>query len=416
MSERHLPVRPNLNQLKHQAKDLLRALHQSDPLAIADLQQHHPENLNPVDAKLADAQLVLAKSYGNASWPRLVLSCRLIDAIWKDDVDVVRELVLKDPRLLHDNARGTERCNWGPPMSYAANLGRDRIIDVLSGLGAEDMQKALDRAILQGRIDAARKLYAMGARPEPGAIMGPAETQSGKGMAFLFELGAEIADDKGDWLAPVGLLLETYCRNPSGKHMCLELLAERGVNLPDTPVFAVHRGRIDLLEAHFRRDPGILNRTYSHRDIYPLELGCHEDETLALSGTPPAGGTLLHLCVDGDEMEIAQWLISQGADANAKSELDSDGFGGHTPLFGCVVSQTYIAGPRKDDAFARLLLDNGADLNARASLRKALRFVEDESMHEYHNVTPLGWGEQFHGREWVNPSVMKLIAERGGHR
>ena len=414
MSERHLPVRPSLNQLKHQAKDLLCFLHQGDVSAIADLQQYHSKNLSPADAKLSDAQLILARSYGNASWPRLVLSCRLIDAIWKDDVTTVRELILKNPRLLNDNARGTEHCNWGPPMSYAANLGRDQIIDMLHGLGAEDMQKALDRAILQSRIDTARKLFAMGARPEPGAIMGPAETQSGKGMAFLLELGAEIADEKGDRLAPVGLLLETYCRNPSGKHQCLELLVEHGIELPDTPVFAVHRGRVDLLEAHFRRDPSILNRTYSHRDIYPLELGCHEDETLALNGTPPAGGTLLHLCVDGDEMEIAQWLIDHGADVNARSAIDADGFGGHTALFGCVVSQTYIGGPRKDDAFARLLLDNGAEPNARASIRKALRFVEDESMHEYRDVTPLGWGQQFHNKQWVNPSVMKLIEERGG--
>ena len=30
-------------------------------------------------------------------------------------------------------------------------------------------------------------------------------------------------------------------------------------------------------------------------------------------------------------------------------------------------------------------------------LRKQLRFVPDESMHEYRDVTPLAWGERFHG-------------------
>ena len=36
MPNRSLPVRPDLEQLKHQAKDLLRAIHAGDPAAIAD--------------------------------------------------------------------------------------------------------------------------------------------------------------------------------------------------------------------------------------------------------------------------------------------------------------------------------------------------------------------------------------------
>jgi hypothetical protein len=44
-----------------------------------------------------------------------------------------------------------------------------------------------------------------------------------------------------------------------------------------------------------------------------------------------------------------------------------------------------------------------------------MRFVADESMHEYHGVTPLAWGERFHDQDWVSKPVMRLIAERGGH-
>jgi hypothetical protein len=245
--------------------------------------------------------------------------------------------------------------------------------------------------------------------------MGPAESLSGEGMAFLLELGAEIRDGSGDRLAPVALVLETYSRNPAGKHRCLELMAQHGIELPDSPAMALHRGRIDLLEEHLRRDPGLLARTFSHREIYPPELGCHADESLALHGTPVAGGTLLHLCVDSDEMEIARWLLDHGADADARAALDADGFGGHTPLFGCVVSQPHCCGRQRDASFARLLLERGADPNARASLRKRLRFVADESLHEYRDVTLLGWGERFHNRAWVSRPAMRLIAERGGH-
>jgi hypothetical protein len=432
-ADRHLPVRPNLDQLRNQAKDLLRSVKQGDPAAIAEFRKNHPKAIDPTvdparhkleegkleNVKLADAQAALARSYGLPSWPRLVTACRMTDAIWRGDADTVRALVLKDPRLLYESARGTAECNWGPPMSYAANVGQDAIIAMLRESGSNDLQHAFDRACLQGQIETARRLQAMGARPTPGMVMGPCETLNPDGLAFLFELGADLADADGDRLAPIALLLQTYCRGPEGKHRCIELVAERGIALPDTPVMALHRGRLDLLEAHLRRDPRLVARTFSHEEIYPPALGCSADHSLALHGTPLAGTTLLHICVDFDEIEIARWLIDHGADVNASAEIDADGFGGHTPLFGCVVSQAYMCGLQRDAAFARLLLDHGADPNARASLRKRLRFVPDESVHEYRDVTPLSWGQRFHGpgspgHTWISQPTMQLIAERGG--
>ena len=412
--ERHFPVRPNLEQLKHQAKDLLRAVRRADPAAIAEVHKHHPSPPLPAGAKLADAQLVLARSYGLPSWPRLVTACKMTDAIWRGDVEAVRSLVRHDPRLLHEAARGLPDSNWGPPMSYAANVGQDAIIEMLRGLGATDLQHAFDRAVLQGQIATARRLHAMGARPMPGCCMGPCETLNPDGLRFLFELGVDLADEHGDSKAPVGLLLQTYSRWPDGKHRCLELVASRGITLPDTPVMAVHRGRIDLLEAHTRRDSGLLTRTFSHEEIYPPELGCSADHSLALHGTPLDGTTLLHICADFDEIEIAHWLIERGAEVNTKAEIDADGFGGHTALFGCVVSQPYRCGRQKNGAFTRLLLDHGAHPNIRASLRKRLRFTADDSTHEYRDVTPLSWGERFQDQAWVNPEAMRLIAEKGG--
>jgi hypothetical protein len=301
-------------------------------------------------------------------------------------------------------------------MSYAANLGRDRLVQLLHQLGAQDVMHALSRAILQSRIPTARLLYEIAGRPPLplGEAMGPAESLSASGMALVIDLGGEIADESGDWRGPAALVLETYARNPEGKHAILELMAARGFPLPDTPPMAVHRGRIDLLEDQVRRDPGLLNRTFSHEEIYPPAIGCHADHSLALHGTPLAGGALLHLCVDGDELAMARWLLQHGSDVNAKAEIDRDGFGGHTPLFGCVVSQPYRAGCRRDDAFARLLLEHGADPNVRASLRKRLRFVDDESEHQYRDVTPLSWGRRFHDQDWVNQAVVRLITEYGG--
>jgi hypothetical protein len=61
MPVRDLPPRPNLRQLRHQAKDLLRAFRRGDHSAVADFREYHPERVDPANATLADAQLVLAR-------------------------------------------------------------------------------------------------------------------------------------------------------------------------------------------------------------------------------------------------------------------------------------------------------------------------------------------------------------------
>ena len=420
MPARELPVRPDLDQLKHQAKDLLHAIRAGDPAAVAELRELHPDVVDPQAAKLADAQLVLARSYGASSWSRLRLSCDLIDAIWRDDVPAVRTLVLKHPKLLYEDAR-IRKCNWGPPMSYAANLGRNGIIRVLDDLGATDHVQAMDRAALQSRIDTARMLYGMMGEPRlpNDPLGGPGYTLSATGTAFAFEMGARVVDDAGKRIAPVDIVLETDSRKPGDKHAILEMYVEHGLELPDTPAMALHRGRIDLLEEHLRRDSALLRRTFAHEEIYPPELGCH-DEVIATHGTPLKDATLLHMAVDYDEMEIARWLLRRGIDPDERAAVDADGFGGHTALFATVVSQPnfWMNHQRRPQVapFTELLLDSGADPNARASLRKQLHpGYGEEVPHEYRDVTPLSWGQRFHRRVFVSKPAMRLIAARGGH-
>ena len=131
MSVRRLPVRPDLEQLQRQAKELLRAIHGGDADAIAELRAHHPAPIDPQMAKLADAQLTLARKYGASSWTRLAHAARLADAIWQDDIESVRAIVTGNPALLHEPVLIDPHSNWGPPMTYAANLGRNAIIRML---------------------------------------------------------------------------------------------------------------------------------------------------------------------------------------------------------------------------------------------------------------------------------------------
>jgi len=247
MSVRRLPIRPDLEQLQRQAKELLRAIKAADADAVAELREHHPESIDPAAAKLADAELVLARSYGASSWTRLVHAVQLADAIWRDDLDRVRALITRNAALVHEQVLPGTDGNWGPPMTFAANLGRDRIIRLLYDQGARDLEPPAGRAALQGKADTVRLIYDLAGRPslEKSTLAGPAYTLGVEGTTVLLALGARAIGPEGVDRNTMEHLLGTDSRNPPAKHGILEMYVEHGFEPPDTPVTALHRGRID---------------------------------------------------------------------------------------------------------------------------------------------------------------------------
>jgi hypothetical protein len=415
-----LPVRPDLDQLHRQAKEFLHAIRVGDGNAIADLHEHHPDTIEPAAAKLADAHLALARMYGASSWTRLAHAVQLADAIWRDDLDSVRALVTRNPALLHEHVLIRTDSGWGPPMTYAANLGRDRIIRLLHGLGATDVKSAVGRAAVQGHADTVRLVHDLAGRPlDTWTLAGPAYTLSVEGTAVLLALGARVVGPEGVDHNTLEHLLGTDSRRPADKHRILEMYVEHGFEPPDTPVMALHRGRLDLLERHLARDPHLLTRTFEIADIFPLAPACAVDPYTA-QGTPVHGTTLLHIAAYFDELETGTWLLDRGMDPNARSAIDAAGFGGYTALFSTVVSQrnfwvNYGKGEPDEARFTRLLLDRGADPKVSASIRARLEEGHGGGpVHEYRDVTPLDWGERFHARIFVSRESLRLIKARGG--
>jgi hypothetical protein len=310
--------------------------------------------------------------------------------------------------------------NWGPPLSYAANLGQDAVIEMLRGLGAGNLEHAFGRACLQGKIATAKKLHAIMGYPRPAdhLLSWSAYTLNVEGTELLLEAGARLYDDEGRRLAPIEVVLGTDSRKVDAKHRILELYAEYGYRYSDSPVMALHRGRLDLLEDHSRSDPDLLRRTFTYDEIFRTEPDSSDgpEET---HGTPLDGTTLLHICADYDEMEIARWLLERGMNVDERAAVDADGFGGHTALFGTVVSQPNFwmnhQGRIPAAPFTKLLLEHGAEVNVRASLRKELHpGYEIPGMFEYRDVTPVSWGERFHFRKLVNEAAVEMIREAGG--
>jgi len=78
MPTKRLSESANFDHLKHQAKDLLRDFRSGQKAAFQRVREFHPKFLAVADTELrlqtfslSDAQLLIAREYGYASWPRL---------------------------------------------------------------------------------------------------------------------------------------------------------------------------------------------------------------------------------------------------------------------------------------------------------------------------------------------------------
>src|SRR5215472_9526678 len=74
MPDRELPARPNLEQYKKQAKELVRECAAGAHDALDRIRRHHPryEATRDRATLLSDAQLVIAREHGIESWPKFV--------------------------------------------------------------------------------------------------------------------------------------------------------------------------------------------------------------------------------------------------------------------------------------------------------------------------------------------------------
>jgi hypothetical protein len=80
-----LPDQPSLEQLRNQARELQRAVRAGDAAALAHAAEHYPSG----DAStLSRAQLVIARHYGFASWPRLNRHVRVVERYARAPIDV----------------------------------------------------------------------------------------------------------------------------------------------------------------------------------------------------------------------------------------------------------------------------------------------------------------------------------------
>ena len=128
--------------------------------------------------------------------------------------------------------------------------------------------------------------------------------------------------------SPVTWLTEMYSRGDNFPE-CLRLLLDRGAVLDDPVVAPVLLNDAVGLATAIRANPAVLN----HRT------------TMVSAFTPLAGASLLHVAAEYGNANVARVLIEMGADVDARASIDEYGLNGHTPLFHTVNSSHNRSAP-----------------------------------------------------------------------
>jgi uncharacterized protein len=176
---RELPARPDLDQLRHQAKDLLHAAKGGDGAAL-DRIRAVSDGLT-----LASAQLALAREYGFSSWPNLKTEVGRREILESRDLVRLRKLLAEEPALATSSMKHwCDHPKGASPLGYVAMMRYDTARGAwrdLSGTGA-----------------VARELLAAGASVDgdPGEPETPLITAASYGDAevarALVEAGADL--------------------------------------------------------------------------------------------------------------------------------------------------------------------------------------------------------------------------------
>jgi ankyrin repeat protein len=133
---------PDLSQLKRQAKELLRAFAAGDADASMEVGTHYHGASAPAFT-LQQAQLVLARSYGFDSWPKLkayvdgVTVRRLVDAVNAGDITTVTSMLSTRPELVDLDVSENDEHR---ALHHAVLQRRPAIVRLLMQYGADARQ------------------------------------------------------------------------------------------------------------------------------------------------------------------------------------------------------------------------------------------------------------------------------------
>ena len=194
---------------------------------------------------------------------------------------------------------------------------------------------------------------------------------------------------------PLDYVIASYARSPQRMSDCIDILLEAGGQTKyDRPgVLQLLRGRLESLAELVDSDPALVNRRFPE-----LDCGMTGGRALTLQG-----GTLLHVAAEYGHPAAAALLLDRGADVDARATVDETGVGGQTALFHAVTQFEFDDGGLP---VTQLLIERGADLTVRAKLPGNYD-RPDETVE----CTALGYALRFGGAS--QRRTVTLLRERG---
>lgn len=373
MQSRELPLHPNLDQYKRQAKDLQKALQAGDPTAIQRIRLFHPRGRELFQPTLSDTQFVLAREHSFESWPKFSKYVRELaqanspfakferaaDAVVNGDAAQLREMLHQNPELVRARS----------PREH-----RSMLLHYVSANGVEDYRQKVPRNAVEiakilleagAEVDAVADAYGKGTtlgltassiHPLRAGVLIPL-------LELLLAHGASVDGASGGW-NPVNACLA------NGRKIGAEFLASRAATLDLEGAAGV--GRLDLVKSFFTKNRSLKpNATvtqmesgfiwaceYGRADVvdFLLEMGVDKNVSRQFKLTG------LHWAAASGDIDTVKVLLKHNAPLEAKNVW------GGTPL------SSAIWASRESDAdgpvwpkvdwvpIVELLLQAGADL------------------------------------------------------
>jgi ankyrin repeat protein len=232
-------------------------------------------------------------------------------------------------------------------------------------------------------------------------IFSPCESLEPDALKWLLDHGAnpncrdhryEISGHQYPGTA-LDYVIASYARSQHRLSACIDILLDAGgttrYNMP--AVLQLLRGRLENLTALIEADPALV-----HERFPELDCGQTGGRNLTLQGA-----TLLHVATEYGHVAAVALLLDRGADVNARATVDEAGVGGQTAIFHSVTQFADAGLP-----VTELLIERGADLAVRVTLPG-----DYERPGEVVACTPLGYALLFGGQG--QRKTVTLLRERG---
>jgi ankyrin repeat protein len=326
MTAHSLPDRPDLAQLRRQAKELRNAAREGEPAAVARLAAHRPAG---VPVTLAAAHLVIAREHGFSSWPQLNAAVEerrmsrkqkaraLVVASVSGRMDRAVRLVEADPSLATYNL--WTAAALGEAAHVRALLGRDSSsaveADPESGWSpllvvCNSRWHQIDRDRATGLREAAELLMEAGASADTSVGRVPdfghcSALYAAAGLANHPELAEMLLKRGADPDTPAALYHTAFLQD----HVCLQLLLDHGARAEGADALAAAISVDDVEAVRLLLDAGV----DAAAPLPAQALGeSYEPE-------PPVGA--VRAAVEFQcGVELLDLLLQRGADPDARGQ------------------------------------------------------------------------------------------------